>query len=61
MFTKSLRLFHPFAQLNWQELNTVARHTQLLSLPANRWLLRPGRKLIGGYYLLRGTVRCGDR
>lgn len=61
MFAKSLRLFRPFAELNWQELNTVAQHTQLLSLPANRWLLRPGRKLIGGYYLLRGTVRCGDR
>lgn len=59
MFTKSLRLFHPFADLNWQELNTVAQHTQLLSLPSNRWLLRSGRKLSGGYYLLRGSVRCG--
>ena len=59
MFAKSLRKFRPFAELNWQELNTVAQHTQMLSLPANRWLLRPGRKLIGGYYLLRGSVRCG--
>ncbi|MCZ6641947.1 MAG: cyclic nucleotide-binding domain-containing protein [Gammaproteobacteria bacterium] len=58
MFAKSLRLFQPFADLNWQELNTVAQHTQLLSLPANRWLVRSGRKLSGGYYLLRGTVRC---
>ena len=52
-------MFRPFAELNWQELNTVAQHTQLLSLPANRWLLRQGRKLSGGYYLLRGAVRCG--
>ena len=58
MFAKNLRLFRPFAKLNWQELNTVAQHTQLLSLPANRWLLRSGRKLSGGYYLLRGSVRC---
>ncbi len=33
------------------------RHVQLVDVPAQRWLLRPGRRLSGRYYLVQGSVR----
>ncbi len=57
MLTRVLQRFDPFRTLNWNELSTVARHTQVLNLPADRWLLREGRRLSGSYYLARGKLR----
>ena len=57
MLTQVLRRFDPFSHLSWNELSTVARHTQVLNLPADRWLLQEGRRLNGSYYLARGRLR----
>ncbi|MFK7915095.1 MAG: cyclic nucleotide-binding domain-containing protein [Pseudomonadales bacterium] len=52
-----LKRLDSFAHLRWNELNTIAQHTQLLSIPRSRWLLRPGRRLTGAYFLARGRLR----
>lgn len=56
MFVRILQRLDPFRQLRLPELQTVARHAQVLNLPAGRWLLRSPRKLSGAYYLLRGRL-----
>ncbi len=55
-----LRRFRPFDALTWHELSTVARHTQLLCIPGKRWLVKPGRRIGGAYYLCKGSVRTYD-
>jgi CRP-like cAMP-binding protein len=57
MLADTLRDLQPFAHLTGAELETVASHTQALVLPGNRWLLRPGRRLSGLYFLTRGRLR----
>lgn len=46
----------PFAGLNHSQLTLLAKHARRLSVPAGRWLLRPGRSLRGHHFLLQGTV-----
>ncbi len=57
MLAETLKQFDPFQQMDAGALVTAARQTRLLQVPAQRWLLRPGRRLGGRYYLVRGTVR----
>lgn len=52
-----LKRFEAFEALAAAELSGVARHTQVISIPANRWVLREGRTLSGSYYLVQGRVR----
>ena len=52
-----LKRFDPFQAMSSAELATAARHAQELQIPAKRWLLRPGRRLSGCFYLVSGTVR----
>lgn len=52
-----LKRFEAFEALAAAELSGVARHTQIISIPANRWVLREGRTLSGSYYLVQGRVR----
>ena len=52
-----LKRFEAFEGLAAAELSGVARHTQIISIPANRWVLREGRTLSGSYYLAQGRVR----
>ena len=52
-----LKRFEAFEGLAAAELSGVARHTQIISIPANRWVLREGRTLGGSYYLAQGRVR----
>ncbi len=56
MLVRSLRCFEPFARLPTAALVTLAEQARTLSLPAGRWLVRPGRSLSGRYYLQRGAV-----
>lgn len=60
MLARVLRRFQDFSQRDWRDLNTIAEHTQILNLPANRPLVRSGRRLSGSYFLLRGTLRVGE-
>lgn len=57
MLQDVLRRFDDFRALAPADLVTVARHAQVLTLPGRRWLVRPGRRLSGRYYLVRGRVR----
>ena len=57
MITHLLKRFEVFEALAAAELSGVARHTQIISIPANRWVLREGRTLSGSYYLAQGRVR----
>lgn len=57
MLVRVLQRLDPFRQLRLPELQTIARHAQILNLPAKRWLLRSDRKLSGAYYLLRGRLK----
>ena len=57
MLADTLKRFDPFCGMGAAELATAARHARILQVPARRWLLRPGRRLSGRYYLVRGTVR----
>lgn len=57
MLADTLKRFDPFQAMSSTELATAARHAQLVRVPAQRWLLRPGRRLRGRYYLVQGTVR----
>ena len=56
MLARQLKQLDAFAHLRWGELNTVAQHAQLLCIPKGRWLLRPGRRLPGAYFLTRGRL-----
>jgi len=57
MLLHRLRRFAAFSQLSPADLARVANRVRVLSLPAGRWLVRPGRELAGSYYLDRGRVR----
>ena len=57
MVTHLLKRFEVFEALSAAELSGVAHHTQIISIPANRWVLREGRTLSGSYYLAQGRVR----
>ena len=43
------------------DVELIARHARTLRLPAGRWLMRPGRKLAGRYYLVEGRVWLEER
>ena len=49
--------FAVFEEFSARDLNIAAAHSRRLSLPAGRWLVRPGRDLSGSYFLDRGRVR----
>lgn len=57
MLEKTLKRFDPFQAMSPAELAEAAGHSRVLAVPGARWLLRPGRRLGGRYYLVRGTVR----
>ena len=57
MLEKTLKRFDPFQAMSAAELAEAARASQVFAVPVERWLLRPGRRLSGRYYLVRGTVR----
>ena len=57
MLAHALRRFQPFGNLDAQLLARLAQQARVLTLAADRWLVRPGRSLPGSYYLLRGRVR----
>lgn len=57
MLAETLKRFDPFQSLCSAEFATAARNAQIIDIPADRWLLRPGRRLCGRYYLVQGTVR----
>ncbi len=57
MLAETLKRFDPFQAMSSTELATAVRHAQLIDVPAQRWLLRPGARLKGRYYLVQGTVR----
>ena len=57
MLAETLKRFDPFQAMSSTELATAVRHARLIDVPAQRWLLRPGARLKGRYYLVRGTVR----
>ncbi|MFP6816789.1 MAG: cyclic nucleotide-binding domain-containing protein [Pseudomonadales bacterium] len=52
-----LRRFSVFSELSPVDLATATAQARKLSLPAGRWLVRPGRELTGSYFLDRGSVR----
>ena len=60
MLAHLLKRFEPFAQLDERSLATASKHTSLIELPANRWLLRRGRRLDRCLYLLEGAVEAVD-
>lgn len=57
MLLRRLRRFAAFSGLSPADLATAAARARRLSLPAGRWLVRPGRELTGSYFLDRGRVR----
>ena len=57
MLADTLKRFDPFQAMSSAELATAARHAQVIEAPAKRWLLRPGRRLSGRFYLVQGTLR----
>jgi CRP-like cAMP-binding protein len=60
MLQEQLGRLEPFAHLAGPALDRLARSARVRAFPAGRWLLRPGRRLIGHYFLLRGCVRIVD-
>lgn len=54
---QQLKHLEPFRKLDWPALQTVARHTTLIELPAGRPMQAPGKTLSGQYYLLRGKLK----
>ena len=52
-----LARFEPFSRLDRNDVALVARHTHALTIPADRWLVRPGRQLVSHIFLVRGKVR----
>ena len=57
MLVTTLQRFEPFQAMSSGELATAGRHARMLEIPARRWLLRPGRRLNGRFYLVQGKVR----
>lgn len=53
---RDIARFDIFAGLNRNKLNLIARHSRRVTMPAGRWLLRPGRSLRGHHFLLSGSV-----
>ena len=51
-----LRRFDPMAGFDWHSLSSIAQHAQELSMPADRLLIRPPRRLRGVWYLASGTL-----
>ncbi len=58
MLAQLLKRFEPFAGLDDRALAVASKHASLIELPANRWLLRRGRRLDRTLYLLEGTVEA---
>ena len=58
MLAQLLKRFEPFAGLDDRALALASKHASLIELPANRWLLRRGRRLHRTLYLLEGTVEA---
>lgn len=58
MLAQLLKRFEPFAGLDDRALAIASKHASLIELPANRWLLRRGRRLDRTLYLLEGTVEA---
>ena len=58
MLAQLLKRFEPFAGLDDRALALASKHASLIELPANRWLLRRGRRLDRTLYLLEGTVEA---
>ena len=57
MLADTLKRFDPFQAMSAAERATAARHAQVIEAPGQRWLLRPGARLNGRFYLVQGTVR----
>jgi hypothetical protein len=60
MDPEQLRRFDPFAGLAAHHLEPLAREACILVYPPRRWLVRPGRRLPGYYFLLEGRLRVHD-
>ena len=58
MLAHLLKRFEPFAGLDDRALAIASKHASLIELPANRWLLRRGRRLDRTLYLLDGAVEA---
>ena len=58
MLAHLLKRFEPFAGLDDRALAIASNHASLIELPANRWLLRRGRRLDRTLYLLEGAVEA---
>ena len=58
MLAHLLKRFEPFASLDDRALAIASKHARLIELPANRWLLRRGRRLDRTLYLLEGAVEA---
>ena len=58
MLAHVLKRFEPFARLDDHALAIASKHASLIELPANRWLLRRGRRLDRTLYLLEGAVEA---
>ena len=58
MLAHLLKRFEPFAGLDDRALAIASKHASLIELPANRWLLRRGRRLDRTLYLLEGAVEA---
>ena len=58
MLAQLLKRFEPFAGLDDRALAIASKHASVIELPANRWLLRRGRRLDRTLFLLEGTVEA---
>ena len=58
MLAHLLKRFERFAGLDERTLAIASKHASLIELPANRWLLRRGRRLDRCLYLLEGAVEA---
>ena len=58
MLAHLLKRFERFARLDDRALAIAAKSASLIELPANRWLLRRGRRLDRCLYLLEGAVEA---
>ena len=52
-----IRRFEPFTGLERSLLLELCRHARMVDVPADRWLLRPGRLLSGRHFLYRGSLK----
>ena len=60
MYLDELKRLPAFADLPSATLEALASGARPLRLPSRRWLVRPGRALVGHYYLLEGRIRLTD-